>query len=184
MWACSCSVPREPEDRESPGEPPSGSDEGPILVGWREWVALPAFGIGAIKAKADTGARTCAMHAESLQRHNVAGTPMIGFRVFPFRGDRVTSVSVEAVLVGERLVRSSDGDAQMRPIVRTTLEIAGLEREIELSLARRDLMGFRMLLGRVALGGMLVDPTRSYVWGSYEPPVPFRPSNLPPPLRE
>lgn len=175
---------REPEQPEGPSEPASGPHDGPILVGWREWVALPAFGIGAIKAKADTGARTCAMHAEALQRHSVSGTPMVGFRVFPFRGDRVTSVAVEAALVDERLVRSSDGDAQLRPIVKTTLEIAGLEREIEISLARRDLMGFRMLLGRGALAGMLVDPTRSYVWGSYEPPVPFRPSNLPPPLRE
>jgi hypothetical protein len=177
-------VSRDPEQRESPIEPASHSDEGPILVGWREWVALPAFGIGAIKAKADTGARTCAMHAEALQRHSVSGTPMVGFRVFPFRGDRVTSVVVEAALVDERLVRSSDGDAQMRPIVETTLEIAGLQREIEISLARRDLMGFRMLLGRAALSGMLVDPMRSYVWGGYDPPVPFRPSNLPPPLRK
>jgi hypothetical protein len=177
-------VPRDPEQRESPIEPASHSDEGPILVGWREWVALPAFGIGAIKAKADTGARTCAMHAEALQRHSVSGTPMVGFRVFPFRGDRLTSVVVEAALVDERLVRSSDGDAQMRPIVETTLEIAGLQLEIEISLARRDLMGFRMLLGRAALSGMLVDPMRSYVWGGYDPPVPFRPSNLPPPLRK
>jgi hypothetical protein len=172
---------------ETPISEPTGersSEHGPILVGWREWVGLPLFGIHAIKAKTDTGARTSALHAEAIQRHTVSGTPMLAFRVFPFRGDRVTVVSVEAALVGERLVRSSDGDAQLRPIVRTTLEIAGIEREIEISLARRDLMGFRMLLGRAALEGMLVDPMRSYVWGSYAPPVPFRPSNLPPPMRD
>ncbi|MBN8613283.1 MAG: ATP-dependent zinc protease [Deltaproteobacteria bacterium] len=154
--------------------------DGPILVGWREWVSLPQLGIVAIKAKADTGARTSAMHAESIERHSVHGTPMIAFRVFPFRSDRVTSIAIEAPLVGERLVRSSDGDAQMRPIVRTTLELAGVSREIEISLACRDLMGFRMLLGRVALAGMLVDPMRSYLWGEFEPPPA---SDVAPPAR-
>jgi ribosomal protein S6--L-glutamate ligase len=174
-------VPHEPEQPEA-GASEAADEDGRILVGWREWVSLPAFGIAAIKAKADTGARTCALHAEALQRHTLNGTPMIGFRVFPFRGDRVTSVTVEAELVDERLVRSSDGDAQIRPFVRTVLEIAGLAREVDLSLARRELMGFRMLLGRVALTGMLVDPMRSYVWGDHEPPP--RPSRSPPPLRE
>ncbi len=92
-------MPREPEQREGPSEPASGPDDGPILVGWREWVALPAFGIGAIKAKADTGARTCAMHAESLERHSVGGTPKVGFRVYPFRGDRVTMLQRDDVPV-------------------------------------------------------------------------------------
>ncbi len=177
MLAASVTDDGEPPDRDEPDEP----HDGPILVGWREWVALPAFGIAAIKAKADTGARSCAMHAESIERHTVGGTPMVSFRVFPFRGDRGRSTSVEAPLVDERLVRSSDGDAHTRPVVRTTLGIAGVTREIEISLTRRELMGFRMLLGRLALAGMLVDPMRSYVWGSFEPPPPLRPSRRPPP---
>lgn len=166
---------------DEPGTEPLHEPDGHVLVGWREWVGLPALGIAAIRAKTDTGARTSSLHAENVERFSVAGIPMLAFRVFPFRGDRVTVVRAEAPLVDERLVRSSDGDAKMRPIVRTTLTIAGMEREIEISLARRDLMGFRMLLGRAALDGMLVDPTRSYLWGVFEPPVPFRPSAFPPP---
>lgn len=164
-----------------PGTEPLHEPDGHVLVGWREWVGLPSLGIAAIRAKTDTGARTSSLHAENVERFSTSGTPMIAFRVFPFRGDRITVVRGEAALVDERLVRSSDGDAQVRPIVRATLAIAGMEREIEVSLARRDLMGFRMLLGRAALDGMLVDPTRSYLWGIFEPPVPFRPSAFPPP---
>ncbi|GAB4210630.1 MAG: hypothetical protein OHK0013_31480 [Sandaracinaceae bacterium] len=163
-----------------PGTEPLHEPDGHVLVGWREWVALPSLGIGAIKAKADTGARTSALHAERLERFSAGGRPMLAFRVLPFRGDRVTHVDVETELIDERLVRSSDGEAQLRPVIHATLAIAGIERTIEVSLARRDLMGFRMLLGRAALEGMLVDPSRSYLWGTFEPPIPFRPSAYPP----
>jgi len=164
-------------------EPTPSPDEapGPILIGWREWVGLPMLGVESIRAKADTGARTGALHAEGMERFSERGTPMIRFRVFPFRGDRVTIVPCEAELVGERLVRSSDGNVQTRPVIRTVLAIAGLGRSIELTLARRDLMGFRILLGRAALEGMLVDPQRSYLWGEFTPPLPFRASVFPPP---
>jgi hypothetical protein len=157
---------------------------GPILIGWREWVGLPTLGVAAVRAKADTGARTGALHAEAMERFSSNGTPMIRFRIFPFRGDRVTVVPAEAELIGERLVRSSDGGVQTRPVIRTVLAIAGMERTIELTLARRDLMGFRLLLGRAALDGMLVDPQRSYLWGEFTPPLPFRASVLPPPPSE
>ena len=52
-----------------------------ILIGWREWVALPALGLPALRAKVDTGARSCALHVDEQWRFTEAGAPWVGFRV-------------------------------------------------------------------------------------------------------
>jgi hypothetical protein len=73
---------------------------------------------------------------------------------------------VEAVLVDQRHVTSSSGAKSLRPVVRAAIDLAGSPHEIEVTLTRRDEMGFRMLLGRNAMAGRyLIDPSLSYVTG-------------------
>jgi hypothetical protein len=63
-------------------------------------------------------------------------------------------------------VKSSTGHATLRPVIRTALVLFGQRRNIDLTLAARDQMGFRMLLGREALRRhFVVDPSRSYLAG-------------------
>lgn len=135
-----------------------------LLIGWREWIALPDLSVPAIKAKTDTGARTSALHAESIQRFSSGGAPRVSFTVHPSQRDRDLLVQCEAEMIDEREIRSSHGDTQLRPVIRTAIEIKGIRWDIEITLTRRDSMGFRMLLGRQAMRGhCLVDPRRSYV---------------------
>jgi len=55
-------------------------------------------------------------------------------------------------------VRSSTGQGHVRIFVETTLELAGFQKRILVSLVCRRRMIHRMLLGREALGGdFLVD---------------------------
>ncbi|GIV02513.1 MAG: ribosomal protein S6 modification protein [Fimbriimonadales bacterium] len=137
-----------------------------VTVGWREWVSLPELGIEAIKAKIDTGARTSSLHAFNLKRFRRDGVDMVRFDIHPIQRDSKTSVTVEAPLVGEKTVRSSSGHAQKRPVIETTIVLCGIPVKAEVTLTRRDVMGFRMLIGRKTLAGrFLVDPKRSYLGG-------------------
>jgi len=73
---------------------------------------------------------------------------------------------VEAKVVDHRKVRSSVGHEQVRPVILTEIELLGERWPIELTLTRRDVMGFRMLLGRQAVRGrFLVHPGRSWYNG-------------------
>jgi hypothetical protein len=75
-------------------------------------------------------------------------------------------MEVWAPLVGLRRVRNSGGHTEMRPVVRTGVELLGLRWPIEITLTRRDVMGFRMLLGRQAVRRrFLIDPGSSFLGG-------------------
>ena len=137
------------------------------MIGWREWIALPGLGIDRIKVKIDTGARSASLHAYDIQRFRRKGVRMVRFRVHPIQRDFRTVVDAEAELIGERKVRSSTGIQTLRPVITTEMELMGRRRVIEVTLTRRDTMGFRMLLGRQAVQGhFLVDPARSYLAAS------------------
>jgi hypothetical protein len=134
---------------------------GGLVVGWREWVTLPELGI-TVKAKVDTGARTSAIHAVDVARDG----ELVTFTVHPHQRDDDDPVRVTLPLVDVREVRSSSGEAVERHVVKTWAKLGRRRWQIELTLASRDEMGFRMLLGRTAVRGrFLVDPAASYLGG-------------------
>lgn len=137
------------------------------VVGWREWIALPDLGIGGIKAKIDTGARSSSLHAYDMKRFKRRGVSMIRFKVHPIQREFRTVVEAEAELVDLRKVRSSSGVQTLRPVITTPIVLGDDRWDIEITLTRRDAMGFRMLLGRQAVRGhLLVDPGRSFLGSS------------------
>lgn len=130
-------------------------------LGWREWVALPELEIPAVKAKLDTGARTSALHAFYTEPFDNGSRLRFGVHPLQRRLDLV--IECEAEIVDHRLVSDSGGRREHRYIIETELRLGERVRRIELSLADRESMAFRMLLGRTALRGWsLVDPKASY----------------------
>jgi hypothetical protein len=149
--------------------PPSrkrGKRDKRVTIGWREWVAFPDLGIPGIKAKVDTGARSSSLHAYDIRRFRRKGVSMVRFKVHPIQRDFRTTVEAVAPVVDLRKIRSSSGVQTLRIVVGVDIELMGERWPIELTLTRRDAMGFRMLLGRQAIRGrFLVDSGASYLAG-------------------
>ena len=118
-------------------------------IGWREWVSFPELKIKTIKAKIDTGARTSALHVSNIKI--LKRTNRVTFTIHPVQRQRNPVINTSAELIGERSVKSSNGDTTIRPVIKTKLKIGKRVFSIELTLVNRDLMGFRLLLGRSAM---------------------------------
>jgi hypothetical protein len=137
-----------------------------LVIGWREWVELPDLGIRKIKAKIDTGARSSSLHAFDVRTVERDGKQFAQFKVHPLQRNTKKTVTCEAEILEFRTVKSSSGHSQKRPVILTTIEVLGEEWQIEVTLANRDEMGFRMLLAREAVRGrFLVDAGISFYSG-------------------
>ena len=136
--------------------------QAPLLLGREEWAALPDIGVHAIRAKVDTGARTSALHALRMQPFGPLSAPQLRFCVQPAPMRSDIQIDCVADIVDQRAVTSSNGDTEIRYIIRTPLQIGPVRVPVEISLTNRDAMSYRMLLGRQGLeaAGAIVDPTR------------------------
>lgn len=133
----------------------------PIPVGWREYIALPDWGIDRVRVKVDTGARTSAIHVAEYEELEDGHAR---FEVVVSERPKMRTIMVEAPLVREAVVKPSSGKRQRRPVVKTTMRLGGVEKEIEISLVSRKGMLCRMLLGRTALKhDFIVDVSRTYL---------------------
>lgn len=136
------------------------------VIGWREWVGLPDLGIKKIKAKVDTGARSSSLHAFDLEELERDGEKWVRFSIHPVQRKSDKTIETEAQVLEYRSVRSSSGKASLRPVIMTNVTLLGISWPVELTLANRDEMGFRMLLGREAFRRrFVVDAGSSYFGG-------------------
>lgn len=135
-----------------------------LLVGWREWIALPEFGVDRLHAKFDSGATMSSLHAERIEEFKRGKSAWVRFFIMGDHDDEETTYHCNAKLVEYRSIRSSSGHIESRPVIETILYIAGFQWPIEVTLSNRETLECRMLLGRSALAGRcLVDCGRSNV---------------------
>ncbi|MBK1646731.1 ATP-dependent zinc protease [Thiocapsa imhoffii] len=152
--------------------PQPESRDPPMLLGWREWIALPELGLNVMKAKIDTGARTSTLHAFYVDRFQHDGATHVRFGIHPLQNRTDLVVHAQALVVDERSVTDSGGHREDRLVIRTPLVLGGVSWPIEVTLTNRESMLFRMLIGRTALAGRArVDPARSFLTGRVEQPA-------------
>jgi ribosomal protein S6--L-glutamate ligase len=133
-----------------------------IIVGNEEWCALPDLGVPAIRARVDSGAKTSAIHAANIQRFEKDGQDWVRFEVLPLQKNSNVVIKKECPIHDVRRIKNTSGILEQRYVIRTTLSLGGVSWPIQVNLANRDAMGYRMLLGREAmLDRLLVDPAGS-----------------------
>ena len=134
------------------------------IIGSEEWCEFGALGIPAIKARVDSGAKTSSIQAANAKVFGRGGQEFVKFEVNPLQDNRSINIQCEAKLVDRRTVKSSSGIAEERYVIKTPVTIGADTFDIELTLANRDTMEFRMLLGREALNGRyMVNPADSFL---------------------
>lgn len=138
----------------------------PCQVGLQEWIALPELGMIGLRAKIDTGASTSSLHATDIVPFKRNGQDWVRFDAH--LGTLVQRRHrCEAPLVTMKTIKSSNGHAQVRYVIRTLLALGERAWPVEFTLACRQSMRYRILLGSKALvqGQLMVNPARTYIQG-------------------
>ena len=131
------------------------------VVGWKEHAALPDLKVKDVIAKMDTGANLASIDASEIKYSTKSGVKHVNFKVMK-RNNTVRKTS--APLAGFKRIKSSNGDVERRPYIKTTLLVDGIAKKIELTLTDRGPMDYTMLIGRKALGRRwVVNPSVSFL---------------------
>lgn len=133
------------------------------VIGRREMVSLPDLHL-TLCCKADTGARTSALHAEAIEPFEEDGHPWVRF-VTRVSGGQTPPHECRLPLHDRRKVKSSNGAEEWRYVIRTRLLLGALDFPIELTLTDRSNMRHPMLLGRRAMRRLLVAPGAAFLHG-------------------
>ncbi|MDD7885040.1 30S ribosomal protein S6--L-glutamate ligase [Flavivirga sp. 57AJ16] len=134
------------------------------IIGSEEWCSFESFGIPAIKARVDSGAKTSSIQANNIKTFYKETEEWVRFEVNPLQVNRSISIKCEAKIHAKRSIKSSIGIAEERLVIKAPITMGASTFEIELTLANRDSMEFRMLLGREALyNRYLVNPSATYL---------------------
>lgn len=134
------------------------------VIGLREWIGLPDLGLLGLRAKIDTGAGTSALHASDIQPFTQGDEEWVRFTAH-FGTLVRRKHRCEAPLVAVKRIRSSNGQTQLRYMIRTRLTLGDRTWPVHFTLTCRRNMRYRVLLGARALidGQLVVNPSLAYV---------------------
>lgn len=134
------------------------------IIGRLENVSLPELAIENLKVKVDTGAKTSSLHVDNIQQITSKGKPKVTFDIHPDIHDVSRVVSCSAIISDIRTIKSSNGNAETRYVIKTPLTLGNETWDVEITLTDRSVMNYLMLFGCEAIGNKyLVDVTQSFV---------------------
>lgn len=151
--------------RTNPGPLTSrGDGSAPLVIGWKEYVYFPAWGIRRVKVKVDTGARTSALGVLGYELLKEGSNLVVEMRIAPYRRHPARVFVVRAPVLRMSVVTNSGGTREERPVIETEIRLGPIVKRIPFTVTRRPGLLFAALLGRKALeGDFLVDVSRKYL---------------------
>ena len=138
------------------------------IIGSEEWCAFNQLKMPAIRARIDSGAKTSSIQATEIKLIEKNDEDWVRFVVYPIQKNSSVKVICQAKLIGKRSIKGSFGISEERLIITTPVSIGEDTFDIELSLANRNTMEFRMLLGREAMANRyVINPAVKHVQKKY-----------------
>ena len=108
--------------------------------------------------------KSSALQANKIKPFVKDGQEWVKFEVNPLQDNRSISISCEERVVSRKVIKNTSGIAEERFVIRTTMQLGEHYFDINLTLANRDSMEYRMLLGREAfMDKFLVDVSKQFL---------------------
>lgn len=132
------------------------------IVGRKETISIIDLELYELDAKVDTGADSNALHCDHIEvdeRNNRVSFTLLDEVHESYHGKRMTFP-----LYKIKKIKSSNGQVQLRPSVKVSVEFFGKKYKSVISLTNRADMKFPMLIGRLFLKDrFLVDVSKEYL---------------------
>jgi hypothetical protein len=122
-----------------------------IILGRREYVDLPEFGLYHFEAKLDTGAYTSAIHCSQIRIFTEDNIKKIAFHIPPPNNQNISEREFISSDFEEKNIRNSFGQTEKRYVIRTRIKIGKRFIRASFSLADRTELRYPVLIGRKIL---------------------------------
>ena len=127
------------------------SDKTKQIIGRKEKIDLPEFGLFSIDAKIDTGAYTSSIHCSHIVLTEEEGIEKINFHIPLFNNSESLIKVFQTDQFKIKNIKSSFGQIEKRYVIRTKIRVAGRLITSDFSLTDRSEMKNPILIGRKIL---------------------------------
>jgi ribosomal protein S6--L-glutamate ligase len=136
-----------------------------ITIGRIEVIKLPKFGIK-VEARIDTGAKTCSLHYFNKEIVSIGKGKYIEFDTEDSTGK---VYHMRSKIIRTSIIKSSSGDKSTRYIIKETIQLGSITKEVLISLNDREKMKYNVLIGRnFLIGRFVVDVALSHATGDLD----------------
>jgi len=113
-----------------------------------------------LRAKLDTGAKNCSLHAPNITRFSQNGEVWVRFKVKNHLGEEA---SIERKIIRQAKIKEKSRTVEKRPVIMLGICMGRQYREVEVNLVDRTVFNYPLLIGRSFMRGhIIVDPELKY----------------------